>query len=198
MKLEPHLSPLYLALIHSPVYDKNGNVVRTSLTPMDLHDIARAACTYGVQAFYFVNPLASQRALAQMIHDHWDAGFGARYNPNRKEAFGLVRISPDLEDTFRSIRQERGRPPRTVATSARISAPDLDCGKLRELLGREPGQPYLMLFGTGWGLLAETIETADFRLAPIRGPGPYNHLSVRSAVAIFLDRLFGDRAEKSP
>jgi len=31
------------------------------------------------------------------------------------------------------------------------------------------------------------------RLAPIKGPGKYNHLSVRAAAGIILDRLRGHR-----
>lgn len=191
MRPEASAGLLYVALIHSPVYDKNRRVVRTSLTPMDLHDIARACRTYGVQGFYVISPLASQRELAQTICDHWTSGFGARYNPNRKEAFALVRIAADLEETFRSIQAESGSQPLTVATGARITDWDLDCTGLRRLLLQAGAKPFLILFGTGWGLVAETIQSADYRLAPIRGTGPYNHLSVRSAVSIFLDRIQG-------
>ncbi len=194
MRPEASYGLLYVALIHFPVYDKNRKVVRTSLTPMDLHDIARACRTYGVRGFYVVSPLASQRELAQTICDHWTSGFGARYNPNRKEAFALVRIAADLEETFRSIRTESGFLPLTVATGARITDWDLDCTGLRRLLLQAEARPFLILFGTGWGLLAETIQSADYRLAPIRGIGPYNHLSVRSAVSIFLDRIQGSRS----
>ncbi|HEY6838272.1 MAG TPA: RNA methyltransferase, partial [Geobacteraceae bacterium] len=54
-------------------------------------------------------------------------------------------------------------------------------------------QPYLLVFGTGWGLTEELFERADLVLRPIKGPGSYNHLSVRSAAAIILDRLLGER-----
>ena len=52
-------------------------------------------------------------------------------------------------------------------------------------------KPLLMLFGTGWGLSKEVLDIADHRLAPIQGASAYNHLSVRSAAAIILDRLLG-------
>jgi hypothetical protein len=55
------------------------------------------------------------------------------------------------------------------------------------------GEPCLLIFGTAWGLSPALLETADFVLAPIEGPTDYNHLSVRSAAAIILDRLLGDR-----
>ncbi len=57
----------------------------------------------------------------------------------------------------------------------------------------EGGPPLLFLFGTGWGLTEEVLEQADDILEPIRGAGAYNHLSVRSAAAILLDRLRGAR-----
>jgi hypothetical protein len=47
--------------------------------------------------------------------------------------------------------------------------------------------------GTGWGLADQVLDRVDRLLAPIQGAADYNHLSVRSAAAIILDRLFGDR-----
>ncbi len=185
-------SPVYVALIHHPVYNKNGRIVRTCLTPLDLHDISRACRTYGVRAFYFVNPMRTQRELGRMIFDHWNTGWGARYNPNRKEAFSLLRIMPDLEATRREIEQEWGKAPKTVATSARMADADLGYPEMRAAL-QEGEDAFLLLFGTGWGLLEEDIEAADYRLSPIRGTGEFNHLSVRSAVSIILDRISVDR-----
>lgn len=43
------------------------------------------------------------------------------------------------------------------------------------------------------GLIEEVMESSDYILEPIRGKAVYNHLSVRAAVAIILDRLFGER-----
>jgi len=191
MSTEQEAGALYLALIHHPVYNKWREVVRTCLTPLDLHDIARAGRTYGVRGFYCVSGLASQIELAQTILDHWTTGWGAGYNPNRKEAFSIVRVVPDLDRAREEIRKEWGKPPRTVATSARFRETDLDCRTLRARL-REAEEPYLLLFGTGWGLVEETVNGADHRLAPIRGGADYNHLSVRSAVSIVLDRVLGE------
>jgi hypothetical protein len=186
------LSPVYVALVHHPVYNKNRRVVRTCLTPLDLHDISRACRTYGVRAFYFVNPMRSQRDLGRMILDHWTTGWGARYNPNRKEAISLVRIAHDLTEARREIEQEWGRRPKTVATSARMTGADLDYPEVRAHI-RKGEEAFLLLFGTGWGLVEEDIEAADYRLLPIHGTGEFNHLSVRSAVSIMLDRILCDR-----
>ena len=56
----------------------------------------------------------------------------------------------------------------------------------------EDDKPYLLLFGTGWGLTDEVMSMSDYILEPIRANSKYNHLSVRAAVAIILDRLFGE------
>ncbi len=50
-------------------------------------------------------------------------------------------------------------------------------------------QPHLLIFGTAWGLSKNLIKSANYRLEPITGITEYNHLSVRSAAAIILDRL---------
>jgi hypothetical protein len=48
-----------------------------------------------------------------------------------------------------------------------------------------------LLFGTGFGMAPAMLDRADFALAPLLGPGEYNHLSVRAAAGIILDRLRG-------
>ena len=59
----------------------------------------------------------------------------------------------------------------------------------------EADEPYLLVFGTGWGLTDELLAEADWVLRPVYGVDDYNHLSVRSAVSIILDRLFGEARE---
>ena len=49
----------------------------------------------------------------------------------------------------------------------------------------------VLIFSTAWGLDQAVIDEADYVLAPISGISDYNHLSVRSAAAITLDRLMG-------
>ena len=55
----------------------------------------------------------------------------------------------------------------------------------------ESGKVVLVLFGTAWGLDSGVMHRADFVLDPIEGNMGYNHLSVRAASAIILDRLLG-------
>ncbi len=77
---------IYLALVHYPVKNKNGQTITSAVTNLDLHDIARAAKTYGVGAFYVVTPLEDQKELVEKIVSHWTEGFGRIYNPKRFEA----------------------------------------------------------------------------------------------------------------
>ena len=57
---------------------------------------------------------------------------------------------------------------------------------------QEGDRPILLLFGTGFGIEAEVMKSFDYILAPVYGSCDYNHLCVRSAVAIILDRLAGE------
>lgn len=187
---------LYLALLHYPVYDKNKKVVSTSLTNVDIHDIARAARTYGIRKYYLVTPLRKQRKLAERILLHWRSGFGAQYNPRRKEALKLVTISDSLDSVCEDIHSDWGIRPHTVVTDAQLFERSIDYLDLKKLI-EEGSRPYLLLLGTGWGVTEDVIEDSDYVLAPIRGATEYYHLSVRSAAAIILDRLLGIRVEKS-
>ena len=85
------------------------------------------------------------------------------------------------------IHRSSGDSPKTVVTCARYGSGDLSFSKFRNML--EKDKPYLLLFGTAWGLTENFITEADYRLDPIKGVADYNHLSVRSAASIILDRL---------
>ncbi|HWI41670.1 MAG TPA: RNA methyltransferase [Verrucomicrobiae bacterium] len=184
-------STLSVALIHHPVYDKQRKVVATAVTNLDIHDIARAARTYGLYRYYVVTPLQDQRTLALRIAGHWKEGYGATYNPKRKEALELVEVIDSLDAARQALSAETGAEVKLVATGARLT-PDTAYEDLAAMLA-VPGTAYLLLLGTGWGLTEELLEQADHLLPPLRGAGEYNHLSVRSAAAIIFDRLRGDK-----
>jgi hypothetical protein len=186
------MADLYLALIHYPVLDKNGQIVTTAVTNIDIHDIARSAATYGVRRFFVVTPVRALRALSAKIIEHWETGFGSTYNVTRKEALGLVAIEADLDGALVAVEHESGQRPTIVVTSARSAPDSIGFAELRQRLDRDT-PPCVLVFGTGWGLAPEVLQRADLRLAPVRGPSPYNHLSVRAAAAIILDRLHGAR-----
>ena len=184
------MADLYLALLHHPVLDKNGLVVTTAVTNMDIHDIARSARTYGVRAFYVATPVKALQVLAAKIMEHWQTGYGSTYNATRKDALSLVRLERDLDGVVLALERETGRRPRLVATSARGGSHRTTFATLRSQL-EASSDPHLIVLGTGWGLAPEITQCADVVLEPVRGPSDYNHLSVRSAAAVILDRLRG-------
>ncbi|MGH7852651.1 MAG: tRNA (guanosine(37)-N1)-methyltransferase TrmD [Candidatus Binatia bacterium] len=185
-------APVYAALLHHPVYDKNGQVVTTAVTNMDIHDIARSGCTYGLAGLFVVTPVKALQKLALKIIEHWESGYGSQYNITRKEALALARICDTLDDAIIAIERETGEKPVIVATSARRTQNRASFTALRDMLDRET-RPFLILFGTGWGLTETILLQSDYVLEAVDGRGDYNHLSVRSAAAIILDRLLGRR-----
>src|SRR5215471_2265714 len=112
------MAPLFIALLHHPVLDKNGQIVTTALTNMDIHDIARSARTYDVTRFFVVTPVLALRALAEKIIEHWEVGFGSTYNVTRKDALSIVALESDLDGVIVAVEHETKRRPRIVVTSA--------------------------------------------------------------------------------
>lgn len=184
------LAPVYVALLHFPVYDKNGQVVTTAVTNMDVHDIARAGCTYGVRGLFIVTPVKALQRLALKIIEHWESGYGSRYNTTRRDALAIARVCDTYDDAIIGVERENEAKPTIIATSARRAAGRASFAQMRDMLHRET-RPCLILFGTGWGLTEAILSQSDYVLEPIEGRGGYNHLSVRSAAAIVLDRLLG-------
>ena len=189
---------IYIALVHHPVKNRRGETVATAVTNLDIHDLARAGRTYGVAAYYLVSPVAQQLSLVERIVEHWQRGEGAVFNPIRAQAFDGVRVAKTTDEVVQDIAAETGAEPLTVVTGAWIEDQQRDIisyEALRERLRGEEGS-VLLLFGTGWGLTEDYIQGCDLRLPAVRaveGRRGYNHLSVRSAASIILDRLLGDR-----
>lgn len=186
------MADLFITLLHYPMLDKNGQIVTTALTNMDIHDIARTARTYGVARFYVATPVVALRALADKIIQHWETGFGSTYNATRKDALSIVALESDLDGVIVAVEHATKQRPRIVVTSAREGGARVTFAELRAEIAAST-EPYLLVFGTGWGLVPDIIDAADRYLEPITGVADYNHLSVRSAAAIVLDRLRGTR-----
>lgn len=178
-----------MALLHYPVVNKNGDIVSSAVTNLDLHDMSRAARTYGVSGLYVVTPLADQKQLTERIVSHWVEGGGATYNPKRGEALKLVRIRDSLEAVAGDVEKRCDRKSCLVATSARVRSGCVGYTRIRNLL--QEGIPCVLVFGTAWGLAETVFDRCDYCLKPVAPIGDYNHLSVRSAAAIILDRLLG-------
>jgi hypothetical protein len=184
------VTSLFVALIHYPVMDRNGRVVTSAITSLDLHDIARSARTYGVRAMYVVHPVPEQREFALRVIDHWRLGAGRLYDTRRREALELIEIVEDLETALKAAETIAGARPLLVYTSARASD-GMSYRELRDKLEQPGGPPIMLMLGTGFGLAPEMRERADVILDALRGPGAYNHLSVRAAASVILDRLAG-------
>ncbi|MCK5848351.1 MAG: RNA methyltransferase [Caldisericia bacterium] len=180
------MSNLNTALVHYPVINKHGETVTTSVTLFDLHDIARSSVTFGMNSFYVVNHALKQHNVVKRVTNFWDHGFGKQYNSNRKEAFDIVKTVKFWEEARQDIERRTGQPVITIGTSARQFKNSTSVKEAKEIIQEHP---VLILFGTGWGLSKEITDTVDFMLDPIYGPTNYNHLSVRSAVAIILYEL---------
>ena len=185
---------LALALVHYPVYNKHHEVVTSALTNLDQHDIARSSKTFGLDRFYIVTPSEEQQKLAERISGHWQHGWGADYNPDRKEALDIVRVIPSIAKAVNDFQSGFRKPVKLVVTGAANRSGSIELNIFRTLL-QDSEQPYLLLLGTGWGLTEECFAAADIVLKPIAGNGTYNHLSVRSAAAIMLDRIRGIERE---
>ncbi len=188
------MSPLYCALVHHPVLDRNGDEVTTSVTNLDVHDIARSARTYGLRGYFVVSPIEAQRPVVQRIIDHWSTGPGTKRFPERTEAIALVSVCRSVDEAIAAIEQREGQPPRLVATSAK-GGPERSSYPEEAARLRAESRPTLLLFGTGHGLSANVLDRADVFLAPIEGPTDFNHLSVRAAAAIVFDRLCAPQSQ---
>jgi len=186
---------LSIALLHQDMISRDGSIVTTSLTMIDVHDIARSAATYGIRTVYIVHPSPHLRSLARTLTTHWTAGYGSTYNPNRSEALGAVSVVACLDEVLLDLSSRAsGKPPRLIATSAKTAGAAkngggrMAFGEIFSLMNYEEN-PYVLMLGTGHGMSEALLARADYCLEPINGPTSYNHLSVRSACAIMLDRL---------
>jgi len=186
----------YVALMHYDVLISDKKVPgTTSVTSIDIHDISRTSSTYGIRQCFMVTPLEDQQKIVQRFLDFWMTE-GVSYNIQRHEAVRNAVVAGSLEEAIAVIEQKEGVRPVVIATSAReIAHPNIinfdDQAKVWQL-----GRPVLFVFGTGRGLTDDRLAQSDFLLKPVKSLTDYNHLSVRSAVAIILDRWLGISEKK--
>lgn len=179
---------LYMGLVHFPVYNKDHERIASAITTLDLHDLARLARTYAVKRLFIITPLEDQQSLARRILTHWQVGHGARYNPDRKEALQRTRVVATLQEAFSVVSQKEGCAPLMIGTDASDTKDrTISYAQVRRII--KNNEVVMLLFGTAWGLHDEAINAMDRVLVPIKGRDGYNHLSVRTAAAITLDRL---------
>lgn len=184
---------LYIALLHYPVNNRVGDTVTSAITNLDIHDISRSSRSYGVREYGIITPIIYQHQLVDRVLRHWKHGYGGEHNPVRKEALELVTAYKTLEEFKCHIFKKHGVKPVIVGTTAKIRENSCSFSKITEMIMSRKF-PIILAFGTGWGLTEEWFQDIDFALTPIKSIATdYNHLSVRAAVAIILDRLLGSR-----
>jgi len=153
-------SHVFISVVHYPAVNKDKKWVVTSFTTLDFHDVARPARTYELGGYFIVQPLEAQQFV----------------------------ISEQIK-YFEKITEETGKVPKLIATSAKKYPQTVSYKEMSDII-RKKDNTFLILLGTGWGMPEELVKSCDYVLEPILGAGEYNHLSVRNASAIILDRLF--------
>ena len=185
-----------VVLLHHPVTNRDGAIITTAVTNMDIHDIARSCRTYEVDHYYLVTPIVEQKALVDRILAHWHRPHQKDWHPDRFDALSRVQV----KETFHDVKADLiDRYPEAVIE---VSMPDarplpnqLNYAQVREKWKNESKMTVkIIVLGTGYGVDPSFYSEVHTYLGPIYGPlgaSGYNHLSVRAAAAIILDRLFG-------
>lgn len=182
-----------IALVHYPVINRNGETIGSAVTNLDLHDIARAGRTYGIGTYWVVTPFKEQQELAAQIVGHWTRGYGGTVNPGRGDALSIITICATLTEAIAGASEKFGARPLVLATCAKVQENTIGYAEIRERIHQRT--PLLLLFGTAWGLSPEVLAMVDGVLPPLRGTTGFNHLSVRSAASIIMDRLLAAAEE---
>lgn len=188
---------LSFCLVHYPVSLGPKKIGASSLTNLDIHDIARISRSYAMGSFYPVTPLRDQLRVLEEILRHWTRGPGGTGNADRAQALGLVQPATSLEEAVAHMTAQHGTRPRLVASSAvwpakgKASQPRRMPMTPRDVRRWCDQGPVMLCLGTAQGLAPEVLEQCEGTLRPVRFLG-YNHLSVRSAAAILADRILGD------
>lgn len=185
-------APLAVALMHYPTIDRQGDLVATNITHFDIHDIARACRVYGVDRYYLIHPIKEQLMFVERVLDHWRTGDGSKFNPMRKTALTDVYVAENLDKAMADWGHPKAK---IIATHARLlpGQEKFTFDDFKTRLHNDEETPYVLIFGTGFGLTADFMKSCSAVLDPIKGDSrdDYRHLSVRSAVSICLDRLLG-------
>jgi len=190
--VEPHIPHHYVVLQHGDVLIGQDRVLgTTSVTSIDIHDIARASKTYGVKNFFVVTPLIDQKKIVQTLLDFWQTGVGIDYNRHRHDAVNMVKIQDNLDEVIAIIGQKEGVRPLLIATSAQNYGLDKTITFYDQEKVWAHKRPILFIFGTGQGLSEDLMARCDYVLMPLQGFSSFNHLSVRSAAAIVLNQWMG-------
>jgi len=181
-------SKIHLALRHDHVLGRQESVIHSNVTQIDLHDFCRLSLTYGLGGFHCVTEMEAQHRISEEILAYWRDGHGKDYNPDRVRALQGLSLHRSFDAMIQAITEKEGVEPILAGTCARPVEKNLDFEAFSDIIERS-GRPAVIQFGTSWGLSPEQLHRCDWVLPPISGHDGYNHLSVRCAAAIIIDRL---------
>lgn len=186
-----HIPAHYVILMHSQVVLVGDTEGTSSVTSLDIHDIARSARTYGIKKYFIVTPLADQQRIVKKLLHFWHTDIGIDYNAQRHDALKSVCLVESFDEALAQIKNDEEKNPLCIATSAR------QVGGMRGLTYYDQEKvwsqerPVVLIFGTARGLAPSLLNRCDYLLGPLEGFSDFNHLSVRSAAAIIFDRWLG-------
>lgn len=184
---------LSFCLCHHPVRLEKNRIGTSSLTNLDIHDIARISRSYGMGPFYVLTPLEDQLAIMANILSHWRERVDPSEHGDRQRALEHVCAVRDFAELHEAAVKYYGMEPEFLATSAswqrgKKAPVPLAPKAVREICGQSP---VVILLGTARGLDMDSLDIKCRMLRPLRFLNE-NHLSVRSAAAILADRILGD------
>jgi len=186
-----YIPPHYLVVMHTDVVLPTGEVGETSITSIDMHDIARSARTYGVENVFIVTPLEDQQKIVRRLLTFWQEE-GRAYNMSRQDAVARVELAESFDSVISKIRGKHNVSPCVIATTAHAQYEHTLTYYDQETVWSRH-QPVACILGTARGLSNTIIEQSTYVFDPIEGMTDFNHLSVRSAAAVMLDRWLGIR-----
>ncbi|MBA3954034.1 tRNA (guanosine(37)-N1)-methyltransferase TrmD [Candidatus Dependentiae bacterium] len=192
-----HIPHHYAILMHAQVALLDGQEGTSSVTSIDIHDIARSSATYGIKKYFIVTPLEDQQKIVTKLLDFWKTGEGVTYNPHRHNALENVLLVSTLDEAVDKIKEYENADPILIGTAAKKYAHAQAITYHDQSIVWSLKRPVVLLFGTARGLGSSVIERCEFLLGPLYGFSTFNHLSVRSAAAIIFDRWLGITSKKS-
>ncbi len=183
-----------IALVHYPVEGKSGNEMTSSVTTLDVHDLARIGKTFGAKIVYIVTPVEDQQRLVERIRMHWATEERLQQmDARRSAALDTIKVVSSVDEI---IEGTKGKTIKLLATSATEMENAVSPAEWRKIAAQNPDDEWIVLFGTAYGLGKSLVARADSRLLPIAGASEFNHLPVRGASAIILHSLIGRSKEK--
>jgi tRNA (guanine37-N1)-methyltransferase len=191
-RIKKNIPNHYVALMHNNIRFKDGRIGTTSVTSLDMHDIARSSRTYGFAGYFIVTALQDQQKIIENITDFWsEHNPGAEYNKNRHDAIKHLMVKSNLKSVIEVIEKQEGKKPIIIGTSAQQKDIKNHITFYDQEKIWEQDKPVLILLGTGSGMSDFLLEKCDYMFVPVAGLTNFNHLSVRSAAAIIFDRWLG-------